>query len=233
MNGYEGDEVFNRLLIELECPRSLIGIYGYLKGALVASNLVKFTQALTDIFLGKDPSFHSLEQAQRFMANLMGLWNNIASAIQEEKFLPQPNIKFPLTESGLMDRMKWAREGILAFIEGLDAGGTDPIEMSPDGQDALRSLSEAHGFFEAYQELIGKEKLDKEKIADSHKALDRLDMVVEDCIFRIAQGLKEAREVAYFRTTAMANKRKKIGRNNPCPCGSGKKYKNCCYLKFH
>ena len=21
---------------------------------------------------------------------------------------------------------------------------------------------------------------------------------------------------------------KKIGRNEPCPCGSGKKYKNCC-----
>jgi len=23
-------------------------------------------------------------------------------------------------------------------------------------------------------------------------------------------------------------KRVKIGRNDPCPCGSGKKYKNCC-----
>ena len=23
-------------------------------------------------------------------------------------------------------------------------------------------------------------------------------------------------------------KEKKIGRNEPCPCGSGKKYKNCC-----
>ena len=22
---------------------------------------------------------------------------------------------------------------------------------------------------------------------------------------------------------------KKIGRNDPCPCGSGKKYKKCCY----
>jgi len=21
----------------------------------------------------------------------------------------------------------------------------------------------------------------------------------------------------------------KVGRNEPCPCGSGKKYKNCCY----
>lgn len=23
----------------------------------------------------------------------------------------------------------------------------------------------------------------------------------------------------------------KIGRNDPCPCGSGKKYKSCCMLK--
>jgi len=26
-------------------------------------------------------------------------------------------------------------------------------------------------------------------------------------------------------------KSNKIGRNDPCPCGSGKKYKKCCYLK--
>jgi len=25
---------------------------------------------------------------------------------------------------------------------------------------------------------------------------------------------------------------RKIGRNDPCPCGSGKKYKKCCYPKF-
>ena len=25
--------------------------------------------------------------------------------------------------------------------------------------------------------------------------------------------------------------RKKISRNDPCPCGSGKKYKHCCYGK--
>jgi hypothetical protein len=24
---------------------------------------------------------------------------------------------------------------------------------------------------------------------------------------------------------------KKVGRNDPCPCGSGKKYKNCCQAK--
>ena len=29
----------------------------------------------------------------------------------------------------------------------------------------------------------------------------------------------------------VVNTAKKIGRNDPCPCGSGKKYKNCCMLK--
>ncbi|MDD4298987.1 MAG: SEC-C metal-binding domain-containing protein, partial [Bacilli bacterium] len=24
----------------------------------------------------------------------------------------------------------------------------------------------------------------------------------------------------------------KVNRNDPCPCGSGKKYKKCCYPKF-
>ncbi|MCX4286937.1 MAG: SEC-C metal-binding domain-containing protein, partial [Clostridia bacterium] len=27
----------------------------------------------------------------------------------------------------------------------------------------------------------------------------------------------------------VAAKNTKVGRNDPCPCGSGKKYKDCCY----
>ncbi|MBQ2342967.1 MAG: SEC-C domain-containing protein [Acidaminococcaceae bacterium] len=26
----------------------------------------------------------------------------------------------------------------------------------------------------------------------------------------------------------VVNKGPEVGRNDPCPCGSGKKYKNCC-----
>lgn len=29
-------------------------------------------------------------------------------------------------------------------------------------------------------------------------------------------------------STTVVNKERKIGRNEPCPCGSGKKYKKCC-----
>ena len=30
------------------------------------------------------------------------------------------------------------------------------------------------------------------------------------------------------RKSGIIRKEKKIGRNDPCPCGSGKKYKKCC-----
>lgn len=38
---------------------------------------------------------------------------------------------------------------------------------------------------------------------------------------------QEARTVG-----TVTRKKKKIGRNDPCPCGSGKKYKKCCYPKY-
>ena len=36
---------------------------------------------------------------------------------------------------------------------------------------------------------------------------------------------KESKEVTH---TPIVNNEPKVGRNDPCPCGSGKKYKNCC-----
>lgn len=32
----------------------------------------------------------------------------------------------------------------------------------------------------------------------------------------------------YRKTHPIVREYSKIGRNDPCPCGSGKKYKNCC-----
>ena len=35
-------------------------------------------------------------------------------------------------------------------------------------------------------------------------------------------------ETIYIGTNPMRRKEPKIGRNEKCPCGSGKKYKKCC-----
>jgi hypothetical protein len=41
----------------------------------------------------------------------------------------------------------------------------------------------------------------------------------------------ESRHASVNRKTTVVNEDAKIGRNDPCPCGSGKKYKKCCLKK--
>ncbi|HNS71351.1 MAG TPA: preprotein translocase subunit SecA [bacterium] len=57
----------------------------------------------------------------------------------------------------------------------------------------------------------------------------------------IESGLKDERESASvldsmgrkIRVQSVSNNQtQKVGRNDPCPCGSGKKYKKCCYPKY-
>jgi len=55
--------------------------------------------------------------------------------------------------------------------------------------------------------------------------LDTIDSVIAKAIMKADVKIK--RKPAFVKTTAG-----KIGRNDPCPCGSGKKYKKCCYPKF-
>jgi preprotein translocase subunit SecA len=39
---------------------------------------------------------------------------------------------------------------------------------------------------------------------------------------QLGRGPSEDKPATFKRTT------RKVGRNDPCPCGSGKKYKQCC-----
>ena len=41
---------------------------------------------------------------------------------------------------------------------------------------------------------------------------------------------QEAWQEMQLPLTAKQKKRGKVGRNEPCPCGSGKKFKKCCIL---
>ena len=46
------------------------------------------------------------------------------------------------------------------------------------------------------------------------------DSELNDAAINLVDGNKKGRTIV--------NSSPKIGRNDPCPCGSGKKYKNCC-----
>ena len=63
------------------------------------------------------------------------------------------------------------------------------------------------------------------------RLLATIDTVIANAVFQ-AQ-LKTPRIKKRFGLPAEAPRSgAKVGRNDPCPCGSGKKYKKCCYPKF-
>lgn len=65
---------------------------------------------------------------------------------------------------------------------------------------------------------------DQKKYVSMVAALPNAVKAIEDHIPRQKQGIRGAapRPVNLFPASS------KIGRNDPCPCGSGKKYKKCC-----
>ena len=45
---------------------------------------------------------------------------------------------------------------------------------------------------------------------------------------QIANPITESASGEIAKKMVTVSKGEKVGRNDPCPCGSGKKYKNCC-----
>ena len=59
-----------------------------------------------------------------------------------------------------------------------------------------------------------------EEIEEMRKAIRKIDLVEFITSMQVPPTEKQ-----------MARKPPKVGRNEPCPCGSGKKFKKCCLTK--
>lgn len=57
---------------------------------------------------------------------------------------------------------------------------------------------------------------------------DNIVELLDEAATAIPRATIILRKIAQFSTGPTAGRRGKIGRNDPCPCGSGLKYKRCC-----
>jgi len=231
---YCGDDRMAGYLREIGAPCSLLEIYGLFHGCVAAPVMVPPSKYLPMI-LG-DPTFDSEKQTNRLLGNLMTLWNRIAKWNSGEEPFMKPAVKFPVTLEGLRDRVGNWYSLTEYFIKGLDLGGTGESDFSDDAADALKSLAEVQGILQNYSELFKKDTGSEKELEDTGQMLVKLESIIGDCIARINAGLKPARTEAAEqmhrsfeqKTEAVQAMRRKIGRNEPCPCGSGIKYKKCC-----
>ncbi|MGN1230297.1 MAG: SEC-C metal-binding domain-containing protein [Anaerotignum sp.] len=113
--------------------------------------------------------------------------------------------------SELAERFDMTAEMIVAFIDGLNASLEEPFDMESLTEDSEVCIN------------INFEKLFKLMIeykAEHLSTLPQWDGIFdEETRKRLALEQKKSKTIV---------KGEKIGRNDPCPCGSGKKYKKCC-----
>jgi uncharacterized protein len=111
----------------------------------------------------------------------------------------------------------WAR-GYASVLGKLDPDAVDAELL--DSAFAIQALAEV-------PEMLA--LLDKFRGARSREAMLRLyrESLADDADF-LYEGWAEARTAPRVATGTVRREAPKVGRNDPCSCGSGKKYKKCC-----
>ena len=128
-----------------------------------------------------------------------------------EKLLSNPDEEVRGTVKELAERYGQDVMTMVGFLDGIDESLVVPNPIDTMDEDTVVNL------------VFDKEKLYKNMVAARADWLYELPQWKE--IFsesELKKLYKEQKESTTIR------KGKKIGRNDPCPCGSGKKYKKCC-----
>ena len=152
------------------------------------------------------------EQADRGqLQNFWGTYFQIEKEIYE-KLLSNPDEEVKGTVKELAEKYGQEVLTMVGFLDGINESlkEENPIEtMEEDTEVTL---------------IYDKEKLYKNMVdakADWLYQLPQWNILLSE--ERQKELYKEAKKMHTF-----VREGKKIGRNDPCPCGSGKKYKHCC-----
>lgn len=145
-------------------------------------------------------------QLQRFWESYFQIEKEIY-----EKLLENPEEEVKGTVKELAERYGQETLTMVGFLDGINESLKEENPIETMDEDTVVSLA------------FDKEKLYKNMVAAKADWLYELpqwkDIYSEEELKRFYKEQKESTTV---------RKGKKIGRNDPCPCGSGKKYKKCC-----
>jgi uncharacterized protein len=190
---------------------------GYLTGIGVSPDLLLPSRWLDRIWGENEPTFDGLDQMQTVIAAVMDHYNAIIAAL----------------DAGFKQ------------IEAKKTADYRPLYLAPSGKpnhDVVRTWVRGFGKAmalapERWSSIAEDERLQPLlspfigflDVADpDFEPADNIDELLDEAATTIPRATIILRKIAQFSTAPAAGRRSKIGRNDPCPCGSGLKYKRCC-----
>jgi uncharacterized protein len=174
---------------------------GFLTAIAVGPELVTPSEWMPIIWRWETPEFDSETEMQTVLGAILARYNEIVHGLNQDEPVCEP--------------LYW--EG---FLEGVDLRrkAWEPIFADPDAGIAMLPIialcSDEHG----------DSLLDLDDEQENAIAADVPELIPE-CVVKIHGFWKR-----HYGRKIRPGASPKPGRNAPCPCGSGRKFKNCCAI---
>ena len=187
---------------------------GFLTGIVVGPELIMPGEWMPVIWQGGEPEFEDEEQAERILGIVMARYNEIILTLDDEPGAFDP-ILYEAPDGRLL-AADWA-EGFM-----------DAFGLQVDALDALFEDEDAR----LLTGPIMAQLHDKDGKPFIEGSLEEMQEIRQECAESLPFVIKDMYDFWKARrqppSKARRPGRKKVGRNEPCPCGSGRKYKRCC-----
>ena len=217
-------EVLDRFLMSERSPSEsmmLSDLDGFLTGIAVGPELVMPSDWLPIIFGGDVPEFADEVEAKAILGAIMGRFNEILRQVENDDLQPV----FWVGHEGTLIATDWAEGFLQAIMLRADAWER-LLKSKREGQLLVPILALCGD--ENGESLLGI-PLDEED-----RVMEEATEFIPACVAAIAaywreKGPKQVSMPFTARAPSQIGQASgKGGRNDPCPCGSGKKYKRCC-----
>ena len=205
-------------------------IQGYLCAALSGPQPIAEEEWLADV-LGDETLLET--EIGREAAELL---RRFATVLEEELAAGEPPVLLLYgkedDENGPSDYVPWCQ----AYLAGVDAaeedwfeflGETEDGEVDEDSGDEISYLDER---LFPMMVLTGEAEAAATEHGEDWPGGEERDQIINDCEEDLAQAVTDIYRFWQAKRGSGTIRREepKVGRNDPCPCGSGKKFKQCC-----
>jgi uncharacterized protein len=165
-----------------------------------------------------EPAFTSYVQVERITDLIMRHMSSLIVSLQENPDACEPifdSAVYPDSTREYVDGEMWA----YGFMTGINLQRQDwqPVFDNPEKAEILRPIY-----------LLGTEELTEqdEALIETPEQREELAKLIPASVAELYRLCAPVRRVVT--DPALRSSLPKIGRNEKCPCGSGRKYKKCC-----
>ena len=218
----ELQELDNFLLFEVECDESMTmdTLDGYLHAIAIGPITLTPRQWMPGIWGEGDsmmPAVESIEKLNRILELIMRLFNSIIDGLEQ-----QPREIYPLW----CTREYRGKE--YDDAEGWADGFCEGVKLCQHEWTPLLETSQGQAWYRPIG-LLGEDDFlpEQDALTRTPAMRSKLALQIPEAVVAMYEHWLPYRRAVYEREVAKTLQAK-VGRNEPCPCGSGKKFKKCC-----